>query len=282
MGGKTKTEQTNKPVYSKEIGAAANNLTSVYNQNKGAIQGYADQIGGLTGGLIERYQQGDPAVNAARDYVTSTLSATPGENPYLDDMIARTGRNVATQTNGFLGSRGLAGGSVAAGMLADRLSGNELNLRYNDYNNMLGRQERAAGMAPGVVAGDLMTLAPAMSTAQFGAMLPMQAANQYAAGTGGLLGQYQNVRGTQQQNPGLMDFAGLGLQAASLFSDARLKTDVTQVGMTDGGLPVFTYRYGGEGPFHMGVMAQDVAQAQPDALGEERDGFMTVDYGKVA
>jgi len=65
-------------------------------------------------------------------------------------------------------------------------------------------------------------------------------------------------------------------------SDVRLKEDIREVGMTNAGLPVYTYRYIGEPTVHMGVMAQDVANSQPHALGPLIDGeFMSVNYGEV-
>jgi hypothetical protein len=51
--------------------------------------------------------------------------------------------------------------------------------------------------------------------------------------------------------------------------------------MTDGGLPVYTYNYKGEGTPMMGVMAQEVAELQPDALGPVVGGYGSVFYGKV-
>lgn len=279
----TTTQQTNKPVYANEIKGAANTLNNTYSQQAPKIAGISDQFLDLSGDLLEKYRAGDPAVNAARGYVTDTLGADPTNNPYLNDMIAQTNDSVRNQLQAKLGTRGLTGSSDYYGLISKNLAQNETGLRYNDYNAAMDRKAQAAGMAPGVAAADLLTLAPALSTGQMGAMLPMQGALQYAAGTGGLLGGYQNVNGTQtqQSNPGLLGILGTGLQAASLFSDERLKTDIKRVGQTDSGLPVYTYRYGGAGPFHMGVMAQEVREAQAEALGPTVAGYMTVDYGRV-
>ena len=62
MKKKTKTTQTNKPIYSAQIEGAASNLNDTYAQQMPKVQGYADQIGGLTGDILSRYQQGDPAL----------------------------------------------------------------------------------------------------------------------------------------------------------------------------------------------------------------------------
>jgi hypothetical protein len=75
---------------------------------------------------------------------------------------------------------------------------------------------------------------------------------------------------------GLLGFAG---QGKSLFSDARLKSDIKLVGQLHNGLGVYSYHYTDD-PFkrtHIGVLAQEVEQHRPEAVGEAL-GFKTVDY----
>lgn len=64
-------------------------------------------------------------------------------------------------------------------------------------------------------------------------------------------------------------------------SDARLKTDITQVGVTAMGLPLYHFRYIGGADMFEGVMAQDVMMVMPDAVTDFRFGYMAVDYGKL-
>lgn len=80
---------------------------------------------------------------------------------------------------------------------------------------------------------------------------------------------YQNKMG------GLFGLAGAGL---SLFSDERLKTDIKRVGVTDGGVPIYTYRYVWGGPVMMGVMSKDV----PEAASMTDSGYEVVDYSLVS
>jgi hypothetical protein len=92
----------------------------------------------------------------------------------------------------------------------------------------------------------------------------------------------------QQMMPGLIQ-GGATLGAASLMapvapamaSDRRLKTDIKRVGQTDDGLPVYTFRYKSGGPVQMGVMAQDVAEVKPEAVGLLPGGYLAVDYGRL-
>lgn len=85
----------------------------------------------------------------------------------------------------------------------------------------------------------------------------------------------------------------LGVGAALLFvtgvlvyailsaSDERLKTDIQQVGMTDDGLPIYTFRYKGDDRVWRGVIAQDVLDYRPDAVWTGPGGYLYVDYRKL-
>lgn len=278
MGSSKKKTKTT-PIYDRQITGAANTLSNVYGQQAPKINEYANALGDVGMDLLSKYQAGNPMIDAAEGYITSTLGADSAANPYLDDMIAQTNDSVRNQVQAARGTRGTTGGSAYNDLIARALAQNETGLRYTDFNNMEARKAQAAGLAPGVAAGDFLTLAPALSSIGAASQLPMDSALRYAAGTGGLLGGYTNTE--QKQSPGLMGILGTGLQAASLFSDERLKTDIRRVGETDEGLGVYTYRIG-DGPTQMGVMAQEVMAKKPDALGEPRDGFLTVDYGRVA
>ncbi|RSY00757.1 tail fiber domain-containing protein, partial [Sphingomonas koreensis] len=45
--------------------------------------------------------------------------------------------------------------------------------------------------------------------------------------------------------------------------------------------PIYSYRYIGDPETHIGILAQDVRDLQPDALGPEVNGFLTVNYEGV-
>jgi len=64
----------------------------------------------------------------------------------------------------------------------------------------------------------------------------------------------------------------------SLISDARLKTDITQIGFAENGLPLYSYRYLGDDALFSGVMAQDVLAHTPEAVITMPGGFYAVNY----
>lgn len=282
MGKKKQTTTSSvKPIYAGQIEGAARDLNSAYQGQKGALNKVSGDMVDLSGDLLNRFRQGDPTIGAARGFLEGELSADAANNPYLDEMTGIARDSVRNDIQAKMGTRGQTGGSDYYGNVGRGMYEVDTGLRYNDYNNTKQRQMQAAGMAPSVVAGEYIPLAAGMQAGSQGAMLPVQAAALNAAGTGGLLGQYTNSKSTQKQNTSFMDMLGMGIQAASLFSDARLKTDVRRVGQTDSGATVYTYRYGGEGPFHMGVMAQEIETSQPAALGPVISGYKTVNYAEV-
>lgn len=80
---------------------------------------------------------------------------------------------------------------------------------------------------------------------------------------------------------GLFDAVG---KVAGLFaSDRRLKKDIVKIGQLENGLNVYQFTYiDGVGPC-IGVMADEVKNIQPEALGPTIPGtdYMTVNYGLI-
>lgn len=65
------------------------------------------------------------------------------------------------------------------------------------------------------------------------------------------------------------------------FSDRRLKENIERIGQTDTGTPVYKFNYIGQKQTHIGYMAQDLLETQPDAVRKGSDGYYRVDYSKV-
>ena len=280
---KTTSTQKTTPVYAGRLEGAANSLDSTYDNRAPKIGEFSDNMLGVSNDLLGKYYAGDPAVGAANDWVTNTLGADSASNPYLDDMVGMSNDNVRNQMQAQMGTRGLTGSSDYYGLISKGLAENETGLRYNDYNNREQMKLQAAGMAPGISAAQYQPLAAAMEAGQTGAMLPLQAELARAAGVGGLLGPYTNSSGTSttKTSGGFMDMLGLGLQAASVFCDRNLKENVTLVGRTPGGVPLYHFNYIGDDTLRVGPMAQEVAELQPEALGLIVNGYLTVDLGEL-
>ena len=65
------------------------------------------------------------------------------------------------------------------------------------------------------------------------------------------------------------------------ISDARLKTDITQIGTSPSGIPVYSFRYGDAPDVYTGVMAQDLLERAPEAVVPLKGGYYAVDYSKI-
>lgn len=204
---KTTTTQTNKPIYGAQIEGAAASQQAAYNQQAPKIRDVSDNLMGLSDDLLARFREGDPAIDAAKGYITDTLSGDPAENPHLDELTEIARNRTRNDLQAKMGTRGLTGGSDYYGVVGRGMYEADTGLRYDDYNRQMDRRAQAAGMAPGVVAGEYIPVAAGMQAGQQGALLPLQAALANSAGVGGLLGPYQTQKGTQKQSGGL--FGGL-------------------------------------------------------------------------
>jgi hypothetical protein len=64
-------------------------------------------------------------------------------------------------------------------------------------------------------------------------------------------------------------------------SDVRLKHDIHLLGRLDNGLGYYRFAYNDERKPYVGVMAQEVQIVAPDAVVRDRDGYLSVLYGKL-
>lgn len=70
------------------------------------------------------------------------------------------------------------------------------------------------------------------------------------------------------------------VEVAPLFSDARLKADIELVDW-HGKLGIYRYRFIGDDQVRLGVLAHEVAEHAPYALGPMVDGYATVYYDRL-
>jgi hypothetical protein len=187
----------------------------------------------------------------------------------------------------------LLGQAVTANQsITDLLGGNAEN--FNKFKDATGFDfEMMRGMdqigSASAGRGVFRSGARDKALAEFGGNLNNRFAQQYLqtllGQSGQALGAGQLVAGVGQEStsrskPGIGAFIGQAASAAAA-SDERLKTDITPVGRNADGLTVYQYRYKGDDTVFTGVMAQEVAEKRPDALGPTMNGYMSVDYSKI-
>lgn len=73
--------------------------------------------------------------------------------------------------------------------------------------------------------------------------------------------------------------AGPGLSTE--VSDRRLKSNISRIGTTVFGLPLYRFSYKASDAMFTGVMAQDVLGVMPKAVVRDATGFYSVNYGML-
>lgn len=121
--------------------------------------------------------------------------------------------------------------------------------------------------------GALTGSMPALASAYPGATVGSATGNQTGQMVGSQLGSGTSTTTTPAPSPfsQIAGLAGAGAGLAGLLSDRRLKTDIRKVGMADGGVPLYSFRYKGDPktyPKVVGPMAQDLAKVYPGAVKE--------------
>lgn len=83
------------------------------------------------------------------------------------------------------------------------------------------------------------------------------------------------------RSAGLGGLFGLAGSVAGAISDMRFKEAISHIGTLASGVRTYTFRYIGDTLTRFGVMAQEVLQIKPEAVGVLDDGTLYVDYSKV-
>jgi len=99
--------------------------------------------------------------------------------------------------------------------------------------------------------------------------------------TGSQLAQAQERQQQQRQSAfqtAIGGLATLGGQAMTMMSDKRLKENIKAVGKLDNGLTVYVFNYKGQTVPQLGLIAQEVQEVRPEAVYENANGFLSVDY----
>jgi hypothetical protein len=264
--------------------SAANNVQGVVGQAQPGLNSLTDQVQGSVPGIYGKYQAGDPALNASEAYSTNTLNPSflSGQNPNLENIIAHSNADVRDQVGASYGSRGAFGGTPWETGLAKGISGNEDNLRYQDYQSRMQQQQQAAQGAPQQATAGYIGITPFLAAAQAGAGLPYTGINAQSTDLS------QLFNGTTQKTSGNLlgsVLGGLGAVGAGVasnpsnsISDPRLKENIEKVGEMSDGLGIYRWNYIWGPQRFEGVMADEVKQLRPWALGPEILGHMTVNY----
>jgi hypothetical protein len=249
----------------------------VFKSTQPQLEAFAGQQRDTYGRLAPGAEQG---IVGAQGLVNRNLSgANLQGNPYLDAILGKTRENVAGSVNDQFGPAGRFGSGQHAAILARELADAETRARYQDYGVERGYQQDAIGQAGNLMQGTQGVLNNAAELPWIGVQAANGAVRQASGGYG-----TSTTTSKGSIFDALLKAGATAAQAASMASDRRLKMDVEKVGEEADGLGRYRYRYvtdAPDAPLREGVMADEVAKLRPWALGPERNGFATVDYGAL-
>lgn len=101
--------------------------------------------------------------------------------------------------------------------------------------------------------------------------------NQYNA----QMQRYNAQQQARSQMLGSIFGAAGSIGSAFVLSDMRFKENIRRIGTLASGVGTYVFNYIGDKAQQFGVMAQDVLNIIPDAVGRGADGVLYVNYGKV-
>jgi hypothetical protein len=201
------------------------------------------------------------------DAALTALRNTPGYQFQQQSQDATVNAQAAATGQNASGNQLLALNKVNQG-LADST--------YNNYVSQLQPYLGASNSAASGIAGVNTGLGNA-TAGQYGNLANLN----YTAATG--IGN-ANANATLAQNQANQNqwnaVMGVGTAALGMFSDVRLKEDITPVGELYDGQEVYRYRYLGSPVWQIGLMAQDVEKVAPEAV-TEVGGYKMVRYDKA-
>lgn len=189
----------------------------------------------------------------ANNYLSSLLTGqgdTGAANAGLQGYYANAGYAPAMrQLSRNITGQGAAAGILNSGSTAKALQTRGAELNQSFFNNYLQQLAGLSGL--GLQAGGLI------------------------ANTG------QKSTGTGAQASTAGTIASIAGSLASIFSDRRLKRDIELIRREPDGLGWYLARYVMGTKRFLMVMADEVAAIRPWALGPERAGYATVNYGAL-
>lgn len=280
------------------------NAGRLYNQGSFnyAASPYTQQAQGMTANTAL-----DPnsLTNQSQRQLGDTISGKyldPKTNPYLEGSVNDALGLAKSQFLGLYG--GDAGQNIGNSgfqeQLARTLANSALPAYQNAYSQERQNQLNAMNLAPQFDYANANALAgvgaqdEARALQQYNS--PWQTLGQYQ---GAIAGNYGGVTDYQQpyqsqlwnttnnmafgpfgQGNGPQMYGSTMGAAGNFFSDVRLKENIERIGTHDTGIGIYKYNYKGSDAPQIGVLAQEVEQVMPEAVGESA-GFKTVNYKMI-
>lgn len=264
------------PGFSDAIGTMTNDIT---NQVKGVFAGSGRDpsgAGSFSGSLGRGLTQGIAPVIASQfnQNKQNQMSAANGLLNGAGTTASGTTQQQLAQLQAQF--QGLQGAGALPGLLTAPAS-TQLAAANANYSQPLSNIGQLSGLVSGIAGlGGTSSGKGTSETEQSRSLL-----SNIIGGASGLAGLNGAMGGGWLSSLG----GGIGSALSSLgplamFSDERVKDNVTEVGETHDGQPLYSYTYKGSDIPQIGLLAQDVEKRDPAAVGEI-GGIKVVDYGRA-
>lgn len=281
---------------------AANSASQVeqnmFNTTQANLQPYmqagTSSLSALLSGLGLGGNPGAPGYGSlTQPFTAQQFQSSPGYQFQLQQGLQGV-QNASSATGGIQGGNTLKALTQYGQGVANQDYYNAMNAYTQQQNNTFNKLQTVAGSGQNAAA-NLGSLGSSVA-GQIGSNT-IGAGNATAAGQVGA----SNALGSGVSNLAQMAFlqqlqtpssssgsgadgsagvAGL-LDGGGILSDRRAKTDIKEVGETDNGLPVYSYRMKGSDKTQIGLMADDVEKVNPKAVKKGKDGLKRVNYMKA-
>lgn len=216
---------------------------------------------------------------------SSTSESSNQAYPYLVNALGGTVSNGVAGSDSlanFLGLHGSSGTANANVGLQNYMNSTGFQNLLKTTTDAIGGSAAAKGLFQSGATGKAIT-ANAQNLAQQSAqnyLGNLQALSQLGLSGAGIIAGAGQKSSSQSQGSGSGNSNNGIFQSIPIFSDRRLKRAVRRLDSI-GGIPVYSFKYIWGFRTHIGVLAQDVAQLRPAALGPKIFGFMTVRYDRL-
>jgi len=189
--------------------------------------------------------------------------------------------------------QGIQGGNILSSLLTGQGDTAGASSAWSRFKDQAGfapamRQIAQGTTGQGAAAGILNSGTTARRLQQRGGELNQGMFGNFLQQLSGLSGMGQNagqmisgagdVRVNERQSTGSKILSGVGGLLGGIFSDRATKRDIVKIDEFDDGLGVYTFRYLDDEELRVGVMADEVAEIRPWALGPMVGPFQTVNY----
>jgi hypothetical protein len=217
---------------------------------QGALGGNATGVArGILGGQQGRTMASTVAGLYDKSYQQALSAAQQQQQTGLAGANAQAQYGLSGQNAALTG----ATAQIGAGSLQQQTEQARLNAAYQQYQQAQAhpyqQAQWLAGMATGV------------------------GSNLGGTGTGTTTGPAPNQTG---------QWIGAGLSAASMFlSDREAKEDIEHIGSLNDGQKIYRYRYKGQPGVHIGLIAQEAEQHNPDSVQRGLGGMRFVDMDEA-